>query len=46
MGTAVGLSTDLGTGIIDRFRTLPMWRAAILVGRSFADLLAAALVHR
>ena len=28
MGTAVGLSTDLSTGVIDRFRTLPMWRAA------------------
>ena len=24
MGTAVGLTVDLGTGIIDRFRTLPM----------------------
>ena len=27
MGTAVGLSTDLSSGVIDRFRTLPMWRA-------------------
>jgi ABC-2 type transport system permease protein len=43
MGTAVGLSTDLSTGVIDRFRTLPMWRPAVLVGRSFADLLTAAL---
>jgi ABC-2 type transport system permease protein len=43
MGTAVGLSTDLSTGAIDRFRTLPMWRPAVLVGRSFADLLTAAL---
>jgi ABC transporter DrrB family efflux protein len=41
MGTAVGLSTDLGSGIIDRFRTLPMWRPAVLVGRSLADLLTA-----
>jgi ABC-2 type transport system permease protein len=40
MGTAVGLTTDLNGGIIDRFRTLPMWRPAVLVGRSFADLLA------
>lgn len=39
MGTAVGLATDLSTGVIDRFRTLPMWRAAVLVGRSLADLL-------
>ena len=39
MGTAVGLSTDLHEGMIDRFRTLPMWRAAVLVGRSIADLM-------
>ncbi len=38
MGTAVGLSTDLNTGVIDRFRTLPMWRPAVLVGRSVTDL--------
>src|SRR5580698_9556802 len=42
MGTAVGLSTDLTTGVIDRFRTLPMWRAAVLAGRSIADVLTAA----
>jgi ABC-2 type transport system permease protein len=41
MGTAVGLSTDLHEGVIDRFRTLPMWRSAILVGRSVADLMSA-----
>ena len=39
MGTAVGLSTDLHEGMIDRFRALPMWRSAMLVGRSMADLL-------
>jgi ABC transporter DrrB family efflux protein len=38
MGTAVGLSTDLNSGVINRFRTLPMWRPAVLVGRSLADL--------
>jgi ABC-2 type transport system permease protein len=43
MGTAVGLSSDLNSGVIDRFRTLPMWRPAVLVGRSLADLLTAAL---
>jgi ABC-2 type transport system permease protein len=43
MGTAVGLSSDLSTGAIDRFRTLPMWRSAVLVGRSVADVLSAAL---
>jgi ABC-2 type transport system permease protein len=39
MGTAVGLSTDLHEGMIDRFRALPMWRASVLVGRTLADLL-------
>jgi ABC-2 type transport system permease protein len=43
MGTAVGLSTDLGSGVIDRFRTLAMWRPAVLVGRSLADLGTAAI---
>ncbi len=43
MGTAVGLSTDLNTGVIDRFRTLPMWKPAVLVGRSLADLMTAAI---
>ena len=38
MGTAVGLSNDLNGGIIDRFRSLPMWRPAVLVGRSVTDL--------
>jgi ABC-2 type transport system permease protein len=43
IGTAVGLSTDLNGGVIDRFRTLPMWRAGVLVGRSVSDVLTAAL---
>jgi ABC-2 type transport system permease protein len=43
MGTAVGLISDLTTGAIDRFRTLPMWRSAVLVGRSLADLLSATI---
>jgi ABC-2 type transport system permease protein len=43
IGTAVGLSTDLSTGVIDRFRTLPIWRSSILVGRSLSDLMAATL---
>jgi ABC transporter DrrB family efflux protein len=43
MGTAVGLSTDLNGGVVERFRTLPMWRPAVLVGRSLADLLTASL---
>jgi ABC-2 type transport system permease protein len=43
MGTAVGLCADLTSGAIDRFRTLPIWRASVLVGRSIADLLTAAI---
>lgn len=43
IGTSVGLSTDLGSGVIDRFRTLPMWKPSVLVGRSLTDLLSAAL---
>ena len=42
-GTAVGLNTDLGTGLIDRFRSLPMWRPSILIARSVTDLLSAAI---
>ncbi len=37
--TGVGLAEDLQTGVIDRFRSLPMARSAVLVGRTFADLL-------
>jgi ABC-2 type transport system permease protein len=43
MGTGVGLSTDLHEGMIDRFRALPMWRSAVLVGRTNADLLTSLL---
>lgn len=35
--TAVGLAEDLSKGMIDRFRTLPMSRAAVLAGRTLAD---------
>jgi ABC transporter DrrB family efflux protein len=43
MGTAVGVSSDLSSGVIDRFRTLPMSRNAILAGRTFSDMLASIL---
>ena len=43
MGTAVGLSSDLSTGVINRFRTLPMARSAILAGRTMSDLVASVL---
>jgi ABC-2 type transport system ATP-binding protein len=36
--TAVGLSEDLRRGVIDRFRSMPMARSAVLVGRTAADL--------
>ena len=36
--TAVGLADDLHKGLIDRFRSLPMARSAVLVGRTVADL--------
>ena len=36
--TGVGLATDLQAGIIDRFRSLPMAAAAVLVGRTTTDL--------
>jgi ABC transporter DrrB family efflux protein len=36
--TAVGLSEDLQRGVVDRFRSMPMARSAVLVGRTVADL--------
>jgi len=36
--TAVGLAEDLERGVVDRFRSLPMSRSAVLAGRTFADL--------
>jgi ABC transporter DrrB family efflux protein len=36
--TAVALATDLRSGIIDRFRALPIARSAVLFGRTLADL--------
>jgi ABC-2 type transport system permease protein/oleandomycin transport system permease protein len=41
--TALGLSDDLRKGLIDRFRSLPMSRAAVLAGRTLADLATNAL---
>jgi ABC-2 type transport system permease protein/oleandomycin transport system permease protein len=38
LGTAVGLATDLRSGLLERFRTLPMSRSAVLAGRTIADL--------
>ncbi|ADB49351.1 ABC transporter permease [Conexibacter woesei] len=36
--TALGLSEDLSKGLIDRFRSLPMARPAVLAGRTLADV--------
>ena len=36
--TAIGLSDDLRKGLIDRFRSLPMARSAVLGGRTLADV--------
>jgi ABC transporter DrrB family efflux protein len=36
--TAVGLSDDLQRGVVDRFRSMPMTRSAVLAGRTGADL--------
>jgi len=36
--TAVGLNEDLSKGLIDRFRSLPMARPAVLAGRTLADV--------
>jgi ABC transporter DrrB family efflux protein len=39
MTTGIGLAEDLSRGLIDRFRSLPMARSAVLVGRTIADLM-------
>ncbi len=36
--TALGLSEDVQKGLIDRFRSLPMSRAAVLTGRTLSDI--------
>jgi ABC-2 type transport system permease protein len=36
--TGIGLADDLGKGIVDRFRSLPMARSAVLLGRTLSDL--------
>jgi ABC-2 type transport system permease protein/oleandomycin transport system permease protein len=41
--TALGLNEDLHKGLIDRFRSLPMARPAVLAGRTLADVVTNAL---
>jgi ABC-2 type transport system permease protein/oleandomycin transport system permease protein len=38
MNTAIGLSEDLAKGLIERFRSLPMARSAVMTGRTIADM--------
>ncbi len=37
--TGIGLARDLKSGLVDRWRSLPMSRAAVLAGRTLADTL-------
>jgi ABC transporter DrrB family efflux protein len=41
--TALGLNEDVHKGLIDRFRSLPMARAAVLAGRTISDIVTNAL---
>jgi ABC transporter DrrB family efflux protein len=38
LATAVGLATDMKSGLMERFHALPMSRSAVLTGRTLADL--------
>jgi ABC transporter DrrB family efflux protein len=38
LATAVGLAADMKSGLLERFRSLPMARSAVLAGRTLADL--------
>ncbi|MGH3443404.1 MAG: ABC transporter permease [Nitriliruptorales bacterium] len=42
--TAMGLTEDLSNGVIDRFRSLPMARSAVLAGRTLSDVVRNAFV--
>ena len=44
VASGIGLAEDLRRGIIDRFRSLPMARSAVLVGRTVSDLVRNAAV--
>ncbi|MDH6579043.1 ABC-2 type transport system permease protein [Kitasatospora sp. MAP5-34] len=37
-GASAGVAEDMTKGLVDRFRSLPMTRSAVLVGRTVADL--------
>ncbi|MBI3572981.1 MAG: ABC transporter permease, partial [Candidatus Kerfeldbacteria bacterium] len=44
MQTGIGMADDLSKGVIDRFWSLPMSRAAIVAGRTLADAMRNLLV--
>ena len=44
ISTAIGLAEDKGSGLIERLKSLPMTRSAVLSGRVFADTLFTVLV--
>ena len=44
MNTGIGLAEDLAKGLIERFRSLPMARSAVLAGRTLADVVRNLLV--
>ena len=39
LNTGIGLAEDMGKGIIDRFRSLPMSRISVMAGRTFSDMI-------
>ena len=44
LAAAIGLAADLKSGLLERFRSLPMARSAVLTGRTIADLVRNVLV--
>jgi ABC transporter DrrB family efflux protein len=42
--TSTGLAEDVQLGLVDRFRSLPMAKSAVLTGRTLADLLRSSLI--
>src|SRR5205807_2399922 len=42
--TGVGLASDLQRGLVDRFRSLPMAKSAVLTGRTISDLVRNAFI--
>lgn len=42
--TGIGLATDLQKGLVDRFRSLPMAKSAVLTGRTLSDIVRSIVV--